>query len=135
MGLLAQAWRNGWSLAHERQQQPMGLLGQQKRADYTHRPPGALLWLLMLITPAVVEVVALLIGRTDYTLSRSLWWALGPPYEPRWWLLGMPLGALLLWVWPHFMWPHRWDGVTLLAMVIVFFIVGALAATLGVGRP
>lgn len=106
----------------------LSLLGVEprKRPDYTHVPDGALVWLLLLITPAVLEVIAAFSGRIEYTFSRTVWWALGPPYEPRWWLLGMPFAAFCMWLAPHFLWPHYVTGIVLGAMVAIALVIGII---------
>ena len=96
-----------------------------KRPDYTHRPKGALLWVLLLPLIAA-EIVALKLD-VEWTLSRTVWWILGPAYEPRWWLIGLPLWALLAWTGPHFLWPHLFGGWALTATV------GVALAAAGVG--
>lgn len=97
----------------------------RKRPDYTHRPKGAGLWAL-LVPFLLAEVVALRFD-VEWTLSRTVWWVLGPAYEPRWWLLGFPLWALLLWTGPHFLWPHLFGPLALTLAV------GVALAVAGVG--
>ena len=91
-------------------------------ANTRHRPKGALLWALLL-PPIAAEIVALRLD-VEWTLSRTVWWVLGPEGEPRWWLLGFPLWGLLLWTGPHLLWPWWCDGRVLLGVTVVMLAVG-----------
>lgn len=99
-----------------------------KRPDYTHRPKGAVMWVL-LIPFLAAEVVALKLD-VEWTLSRTIWWLLGPAHEPRWWLVGFPLWALLAWTGPHFLWPHVFGGWTLTVMVGVALVAAGIGTVL-----
>lgn len=97
-----------------------------KRPDYTHRPRGAYAWLAILLPVLAYELWG--VARdVEHTLSRTVWWLLGPAYEPRWWLAGLPLAALLAWTGPHFLWPGTFGGrelLVILAVALVSALVG-----------
>lgn len=95
-----------------------------KRPDHTRRPPGAFVWLVLLATPALLEVVALVTRRFPWTLSHSVWWAQGPPESTRWWLVALPVFGLVQWASFHFLLGPRVDG---------WFLVGALVVMLAFG--
>lgn len=102
---------------------------RRKRPDYTHRPKGAGLWAL-LVPFLLAEVVSLRLD-VEWTLSRTVWWVLGPEGEPRWWLIGLPLWGLLLWTGPHFLWPHLWGGRELTGIVLVMLAAALVGITVG----
>lgn len=62
-------------------------------------------WLSLLFLLAVAETGALRRALVGDTLSETVWWAYGPAFGLRWWLLGCMVGALLMWASLHFMWP------------------------------
>lgn len=100
----------------------------QKQPDYTHRPKGAPVWALLL--PLIVVELWAVATNVEYTLSRTVWWLLGPELRPRWWLVGMPLSALLLWSVPHFLTAGRVGPVHLLwtlGLSLVIACIGVLA--------
>lgn len=86
---------------------------QPKRPPST-RPGGAVVWLSVLVPLVVLEVWAVF-RDVSWTLSETIAWVLGPAFEPRWWFLGMPLAALLLWAAPHLLFIDRIHGGHLLA--------------------
>lgn len=96
---------------------PDATVPPHKRPDYTHPPAGR--WLWALLAPLALAEIAALKLNVEWTLSRTVWWILGPAYEPRWWLIGMPLWALLAWTGPHFLWPHLFGGRELVAALVV----------------
>ena len=97
----------------------------RKRPDYTHRPRGFYAWLVPVVALVAYEVYG--VARdVEHTLSRTVWYLLGPEWEPRWLLVGWPLAALCLWLGPHFLFPHWVGGRELAALV-------ALAFTFAVG--
>lgn len=100
----------------------------RKRPDYTHPPAGR--WLWALLVPFLLAEVAALKLNVEWTLSRTVWWVLGPAYEPRWWLLGLPLFALLAWTGPHFLWPHVFGPVQLAVAVGVALTVAGVGTVL-----
>lgn len=59
----------------------------KKDWDERQRPEG--LWFYLTLFGAIVarEVHALATGQTTWTVSAILWWAAGPRWEPRWWLV------------------------------------------------
>ena len=62
-------------------------------------------WLLLLGAVALAEVAALITRAALDTLSETMWWAYGPQYSLRWWILGSLVAALLFWCPVHWSWP------------------------------
>lgn len=99
----------------------------RKRPDYTHRPKGAFVWLPVLAVLFAYEMFGA-VTNIEHTLSRTVWWVLGPQYETRWWFTMPPLAALLLWCIPHFATEGRVGPVVLVVMLGVSLLAGAVGA-------
>lgn len=88
------------------------------------RDRGSIFWLVVVPLAVVYELAAIAVGKTAWTLSGVTWSFLEPRYSTQWWLVGLPLAALLLWLPPHFL--FRADGWVLLWMVLAALVVAAV---------
>ena len=81
-------------------------------------------WGLLIALLIVAETGALRRALVGDTLSETVWWAYGPAFGLRWWLLGCAVGATLTWAAVHFMWPPvaGWHlvGALVVAVVLAF---------------
>lgn len=74
----------------------------KKEWDERQRPAGLVFWVGIVLVALVREVWALVAGQTTWTASAVMWWAAGPRWEPRWWLVYVGgIVPFLLWLIAH----------------------------------
>lgn len=59
-------------------------------------------WFVAALILVPYEIIMILQGHEGGPLSHVVWWATGPRFELRWWLVAPALDGFLLWLILHF---------------------------------